>query len=229
MALFTGNSLWHLILQSDFISWLVLISLLILSIVCWTIFLYKIFINRIKQKQLKEAVALLPQIRTVDELLALHARYANTTAGYFIIRLLKQTEWYLENNTVKGIQGLTAQQASMIESQGFQLVDEIIMQEESLLPFFSTSFAISPLLGLFGTVWGLIQAFIAISEKQSADIAAIAPGIAQALTTTLAGLLVAIPAYIMFHYLSLQTRTIEQQLVQLSERCNAVINRLLVR
>lgn len=185
--------------------------------------------NRIKIKQLQEVIQQLPHIRTVDDLLALHGRYAKTTAGYFIIRLLKYAEWYLENNNVKGIQGLTHDQASMIESQGFQLVDEMIMEEEALLPFLSTSAAVSPLLGLFGTVWGLIQAFIAISEKQSADIAAIAPGIAQALTTTLAGLLVAIPAFIMFNYLSLQTRNIEQKLIQLAERCNSVINRLLVR
>ena len=78
--------------------------------------------------------------------------------------------------------------------------------EESYLPFLFTSASVSPLLGLFGTVWGLVHAFIRISEKQSADITTVAPGIAEALITTLAGLLVAVPALVMYHYLIAQIR-----------------------
>ena len=83
-------------------------------------------------------------------------------------------------------------------------VDAIVVHEESYLPFLSTSAAVAPLLGLFGTVWGLIHAFMRISEKQVADITTVAPGIAEALVTTLAGLFVAIPALIMFNYLNIQ-------------------------
>jgi biopolymer transport protein ExbB/TolQ len=74
------------------------------------------------------------------------------------------------------------------------------------------------LLGLFGTVWGLIHAFIRISEKQAADITVVAPGIAEALITTLAGLIVAIPALIMYNYLIVRVRHIETQMVQLADR-----------
>ena len=84
-------------------------------------------------------------------------------------------------------------------------------------------------MGLFGTVWGLIQAFMAIGEKQSADIAAVAPGIAQALTTTLAGLLVAIPAFVMFSYLSWQLKSLEQKLMQFADRSVLVIQKLLMQ
>ena len=67
--------------------------------------------------------------------------------------------------------------------------------------------AISPLLGLLGTVWGIINAFLGMSMSGGADLAAIAPGIAEALITTLAGLFVAIPSLFFYHALSIKLET----------------------
>ena len=108
-----------------------------------------------------------------------------------------------------------------------QTVDTLVSNEESYLAVLSTSAAVSPLLGLFGTVWGLIHAFISISEKQAADIAVVAPGIAEALVTTLAGLIVAIPALIMYNYLALRIRTIEGQIVQFADKMSFIMQQLL--
>lgn len=229
MKFLFGNALWQLILQSDFVSWVVLLILLGLSVACWTLFLYKIMAVRAKIKQIQEVLAQLPQVKRLEDLLVLHSQYAKTAAGYLIIKNLKATEWFLELNATRGEQGISKHQAESLEAGAYALVDEMVQQEEAHLPLLSTSAAVSPLLGLFGTVWGLIQAFIAIGQKQSADIAAVAPGIAQALTTTLAGLLVAIPAFIMFNYLSLQIRTFENKLLNLSERIQLLIQRVLVR
>lgn len=229
MQFFSGNALWQLVRQSDTVSWLVLFTLLIMSIACWTIFLYKIMSIRIKNRQLDEAGQRLLSVKSTEELLAVHAQYAKTAPGHFLIKMLKHAEWFLEFNALRSQQGLTQDQAETIESQSFQLVDDMVQQEESCMSFISTSAAVSPLLGLFGTVWGLIQAFIAIGEKQAADIAAVAPGIAQALTTTLAGLLVAIPAFVMYNYLSSQTRLFEQKLVDFSSTVQLLMQRLLVR
>jgi biopolymer transport protein TolQ len=87
------------------------------------------------------------------------------------------------------------------------------------LPLLSTAAAASPLLGLFGTVWGLIHAFMAIAEHHSADIAAVAPGIAEALIATLGGLVVAIPALAMYVYLHGRVKLLEQEVVELSDTC----------
>jgi biopolymer transport protein ExbB len=70
---------------------------------------------------------------------------------------------------------------------------------ESTSAALSTTASVAPLLGLFGTVWGLVHAFMNIAATQSADITAVAPGIAEALITTIAGLLVAIPALVMYN------------------------------
>ncbi len=83
------------------------------------------------------------------------------------------------------------------------------------------------MLGLFGTVWGLVHAFVSISQKQSADIATVAPGIAEALITTLAGLMVAIPALVMFVYLNTMVKDIEQKSMNLADRFILIAHRLM--
>ena len=82
-----------------------------------------------------------------------------------------------------------------------QRVEEALSQEEALIPVLATCSQAAPLIGLFGTVWGLIHAFMAIAQQRSADIAAVAPGIAEALITTMGGLVVAIPSLVLYAYL----------------------------
>ena len=66
----------------------------------------------------------------------------------------------------------------------------------------ATTASISPLIGLLGTVWGIMYSFINISSQKAASIDVVAPGIAEALITTLAGLIVAIPAMIGHNFLT---------------------------
>jgi biopolymer transport protein ExbB/TolQ len=108
-----------------------------------------------------------------------------------------------------------------------QAVDVLVANEESYLSTLSTSAAVAPLLGLFGTVWGLVHAFIRISEKQAADITVVAPGIAEALLTTLAGLMVAIPALIMYNYLVVRVRRVEHQIVQFADQISLIMQQSL--
>lgn len=96
--------------------------------------------------------------------------------------------------------------------------------EQSLLPILFASASVSPLIGLFGTVWGLVHALVSISQQQTADIATIAPGMAEALITTLAGLVVAIPALTLYHYLQSHVRQAEQQYGRLADRYLWLVN-----
>lgn len=75
-----------------------------------------------------------------------------------------------------------------------------ISQQESYLPFLATTGNISPFIGLFGTVVGVMNAFGKIGEQGSASIAVVAPGVAEALVATAAGLFAAIPAVIAYNY-----------------------------
>ena len=77
--------------------------------------------------------------------------------------------------------------------------------------FLATVTSISPFLGLLGTVWGIMIAFLDIASKGSANISVVAPGIADALITTIVGLGVAIPAAIGYNYLANRIRSILEQ------------------
>ncbi|NDD54489.1 hypothetical protein EBZ39_11550, partial [bacterium] len=67
-------------------------------------------------------------------------------------------------------------------------------------------------------IWGLIHAFIDISQEKSADIATVAPGMAEALIVTLAGLIVAIPAMLAYYYFANQLKRYEFQLAELGDK-----------
>lgn len=224
---FVGNALWHLIAQSDAICKGVLILLLVLSIISWALFFYKWIMIRKKKKEIEQAISHIDNVKTLDELLSLGYRLNNTSGGYFINKNLAFLKSVLESARANGRVGLSGDERELVREHADQVIDDAVAQEESYLPFFSATAAVSPLLGLFGTVWGLIQSLVGISQKQSADIATVAPGIAEALITTLAGIMVAIPALVMFVYLNTQLKNLEQKYVNLADRFVFVAHRLL--
>ena len=224
IRLIFGNSLWQLIRQSDIVTKIVLLILVIMSVVCWAIFFYKIILLRIKKRQMKEALDDMKHVTTMEQLLAVTSTYAKTIPGYFLSKILFTLKTLLAAQPGKS--SLNDRECEFMHNQILGTVDEMIVYEESYLSILSTTAAASPLLGLFGTVWGLVHSFVRISELQAADITTVAPGIAEALITTLTGLLVAIPVLIMYSYLSSQIRILEQSFMRLADRVAFVVQHL---
>ncbi len=81
-----------------------------------------------------------------------------------------------------------------------------------LVPFLATTGNTTPFVGLFGTVWGIMNAFHGIGQRGDASLAVVAPGISEALVATAAGLAAAIPAVIAFNYFTQKIRTIEAEM-----------------
>jgi len=221
-----GNSLWQLILQSDIVTKIVLLILVIMSIVCWAIFFYKLILLRVKKKQMKDALDDMKQVNNMDRLLAVTTSYVKTLPGYYLSKNLMFLKSLLE--VEPGKRQLNDRECEFMQNHIVQTVDEMVIQEESYLSVLSTTAAASPLLGLFGTVWGLVHSFVRISELQTADITVVAPGIAEALITTLAGLMVAIPVLVMYSYISSQIRNLEQSFMRLADRVSFVVQQLCV-
>lgn len=213
-----GNTMWHLVAQSDAMTKGVLLLLFGMSIVSWTILMYKFLLLRIKKQQLKKAVQELQHLKNFDDVLTLSAQLYATYPGHLITTALKTFKIITLKSSKAQTISLDNQERDILQQRVDQLISDMIAREERLLPFLSASAAVGPLLGLFGTVWGLVDAFISIGRHQSADIAAIAPGIAEALITTVAGLLVAIPAVLMLYYLNGQVHFIETQLYAIADR-----------
>ncbi|MBD1565488.1 protein TolQ [Vibrio sp. SA48] len=100
-------------------------------------------------------------------------------------------------------------------------VDEL----ETSLPFLATVGSISPYIGLFGTVWGIMHSFIALGEVKQATLAMVAPGIAEALIATAMGLFAAIPAVMAYNRLSNKVSKLEHNYATFSEEFHSILHR----
>jgi biopolymer transport protein TolQ len=110
------------------------------------------------------------------------------------------------------IKKLSTAQIETVRSSLERAVADQIIRLEDKMGMLSTAVSVSPLLGLFGTVWGIMMAFCAMTLHGKADINAMAPGISGALLTTVVGLIVAIPSLVGFNLL---TNTIRQMTVNM--------------
>ncbi|MGX9415811.1 protein TolQ [Vibrio sp. RC27] len=96
---------------------------------------------------------------------------------------------------------------------------------EAHLPFLATVGSISPYIGLFGTVWGIMHAFIALGAVKQATLSMVAPGIAEALVATAMGLFAAIPAVMAYNRLSNIVGKLEHNFATFSEEFHSILHR----
>ncbi|MBI2344934.1 MotA/TolQ/ExbB proton channel family protein [Candidatus Dependentiae bacterium] len=202
-----GSVIWNLIVQSDFITQLVMIILFGMSITCWAIALYKLILLRIKQNECNEILKLMRPVVNLSDLVVIAQEHKKTLPGYVLVQLLAASKQAKDVGSI-----------DILQLQAESILDDSMYYEESYTSVLNISASIATLLGLFGTVWGLIHAFVRISEKQSADIVAVAPGISEALITTIAGLFVAIPALIFSQYIATKIKTLEYNLMLIIDK-----------
>ena len=98
-----------------------------------------------------------------------------------------------------------------------------------MVPFLATTGNTAPFIGLFGTVWGIMNSFHGIGLKGSANLAVVAPGISEALVATAAGLAAAIPAVIAFNFFMSKIRVVESELQSFSADFLNIIERDILR
>ncbi|MCX5923543.1 MAG: MotA/TolQ/ExbB proton channel family protein [Candidatus Dependentiae bacterium] len=206
------NALWGLIIQSDFMTKMVMLTLFFMSIVCWAIALYKLILLKIKQDQCKNVLQQIKMCNNLPSVLQVAQDNKATLPGYILIQLLTHAKSAQEANSIE-----------LFQMQADALLDDVMYQEEAYTPVLSISASVATLLGLFGTVWGLIHAFVRISERQSADIVAVAPGISEALITTIAGLVVAIPALVFSQYIMVRAKSMEYSLMTMTDKVTMIV------
>jgi biopolymer transport protein TolQ len=99
-----------------------------------------------------------------------------------------------------------------IERAMRKAANEEVALMETYLPFLATTGSATPFIGLFGTVWGIMNAFSGIAASGSATLATVAPGIAEALIATAAGLVAAIPSVMAYNYFVNRVRTVAMRI-----------------
>jgi biopolymer transport protein TolQ len=196
MSTATDLSFLHLILNASLLVQLVMLSLVITSFVSWTM----IFNKRVMLSQAKkEADKFEGQFWELEDLSPLYKRISNSRNPATGMEKIFEAG-YKEFARLQGQKNIQAD--AIIE--GSQRAMRIAMNKEidvleTNLSFLATVGSTSPYVGLFGTVWGIMNSFRALGNVQQASIALVAPGIAEALIATAMGLFAAIPAVISYN------------------------------
>ncbi|WP_324753395.1 protein TolQ [Roseovarius sp. Pro17] len=190
-------SMWGMFAQATFVVKLVMLMLIIASFWAWAIIVQNLIMYR---KARTEAEAFDRQFWSGEPLDELFEQIGTEPDGQSQrIFASGMMEWRRSHRNDGGmIAGATAR----IDRS----MDVAIAKEsealQSGLPVLATVGSTAPFVGLFGTVWGIMHAFIGIAASQNTSLAVVAPGIAEALLATALGLLAAIPAVIFYNKLS---------------------------
>lgn len=133
------------------------------------------------------------------------------------------TEWMRSKANVADKDGLRHRLTLMLESQVAEEADAISQR----LTFLATVGSVGPFVGLFGTVWGIMNSFFQIGAQQNSSLAVVAPGISEALFATAIGLFAAIPAVIAYNRLSHTVGAYEARLQRFADKLLASLSRQL--
>jgi len=226
--IFVGNSWWQLLLQASLLSKTIVALAFAVLVVATFILFFKMWDLREKQHNLVHTRKLIQDVATFDDLLSLKASVKSTIAGTVMAKGLHIVQMLLQTHEADDVKAMTHNDVTLLQSGIEQSVEHVAFGQGEYLPFLYAAAAAAPLVGLFGTVSGLITAFVQMAAARTTDITALAPGIAEALLTTLAGLIVAIPTLIMYHYLAIRVQAVEHQLDKLGHHLAWKVKSLLV-
>ncbi|WP_414646223.1 tonB-system energizer ExbB [Bradyrhizobium sp. 2S1] len=184
---------WSMFMQADIVVKTVMIGLAFASLLTWTIWLAKGLELVAAKQQARSAALKLQRADSLDEA-ARQVETGWTRRGpvYALIQAARRENTRSANLSVEGIKERLAIALSRVEARAGRDMG----RGTGLL---ATIGATAPFVGLFGTVWGIMNSFIGISQAHTTNLAVVAPGIAEALLATAIGLIAAIPAVIIYN------------------------------
>jgi biopolymer transport protein TolQ len=204
-----GSGVLGLFVETGWVARGIVLILLGFSIVSWAMILLKYQYLRRAEKESHNFLQDFRRTKNIDELMKIaESRKFSPLSTLFI-------EGYRETQSIIRTlpdQKVTDEERPVISQEierslKITTQDEVVYMER-YLAFLGTTGTVGPLLGLFGTVWGIMDAFYGIGLKGAGDLGALAPGLAAALVNTISGLFVAIPAVIAYNYFADKIRDI---------------------
>ena len=218
----TDHSIIDLILNASLLVQLVMLILVIASIVSWTMIINK---RVVLKRAIKDAETFENQFWSVEDLSPLYTRISGSRhepsgmekifeAGFKEFARLNKQE-HIDPEAV-----LDGSQRSMRIAMNKEM-DHL----ETNLSFLATVGSTSPYVGLFGTVWGIMNSFQALGTVQQATIAMVAPGISEALVATAMGLFAAIPAVIAYNRYSYDVERLINRYDNFMEEFSSILHR----
>jgi biopolymer transport protein ExbB len=216
---------WSMFLSADVLVKAVMIGLAFASLVTWTIFIAKMIELAVAQRKLGSALGEIVDARSLAEAQFALGPKSGARSGVlsaFLAAAMREARLSAGISSDSGIKERAASSFAEIaraEARRIRLGMGLL----------ATIGATSPFVGLFGTVWGIMNSFIGISKAQTTNLAVVAPGIAEALLATAIGLVAAIPAVIIYNHFARTTKTYLEQVSRASGAAARLLSRDLDR
>lgn len=215
-------SIIDLFLQAGFLVQLIMLLLLAMSVISWAMIIKR---SQVLSAAIKDSNAFEDKFWSTQDLSRLYQdvkKRKDEISGSEEIFYCGFTEFAKLRRTA----GASSDSVMEGTSRAMRVaVAREVEELETHLPFLATVGSISPYIGLFGTVWGIMHAFIALGEVKQATLAMVAPGIAEALVATAMGLFAAIPAVMAFNRLSVRVGKLEHAYATFSEEFHSILHR----
>jgi biopolymer transport protein ExbB len=208
---------WSMFLAADIVVKVVMVGLALASLATWTIFFAK---SAELGRARRRVAGALKRLRGVSDLEGAQAALAQDRS--VVSGLLRATLHEIaQSHDLPDDEGVKERVASSFTD----LVRSDARAARHGTGLLATIGATAPFVGLFGTVWGIMNSFIGISKAQTTNLAVVAPGIAEALLATAIGLVTAIPAVIIYNHFTRSTKSY----LELVSRASGLLTRLLSR
>jgi biopolymer transport protein ExbB len=208
---------WSMFMSADILVKAVMVGLAFASLLTWTIFIAKMIELSLIQRALRAALAKIGDARSLAEAqFVLGAK--DSVLSSLLAAAMREARLSAGISSDAGIKERAA-------SSFAEIVRAEARRVRLGMGLLATIGATSPFVGLFGTVWGIMNSFIGISKSQTTNLAVVAPGIAEALLATAFGLAAAIPAVIIYNHFSRVTKGY----LELVSRSSGAAARLLSR
>jgi biopolymer transport protein TolQ len=215
-------SIWALFWQADIVVKIVMTGLLAASVWCWAIIVDKSMLYGRAKREMNRFERVFWSGQSLEELYQEMSEKANVGLGAVFVAAMKEWKRSHEQNasSFMGVQGRLDKVLDVAISRESEML-------EKRLGFLATVGSASPFIGLFGTVWGIMNAFTAISAASSTNLSVVAGPIAEALFATALGLLAAIPAVIAYNKLSGDANKMIGRLEGFADEFSTILSRQL--
>ena len=208
---------WGMFQHADIIVKLVLIGLAIASVITWTIWIAKGFELQAAKRRLRAEVATLKKARTLKDA-SDSAPKEGTLAHLLVHDALEEMRLSANSREREGIK-------ERVSFRLERLVAACGRNMSNGTGVLATIGSTAPFVGLFGTVWGIMNSFIGIAKTQTTNLAVVAPGIAEALLATALGLVAAIPAVVIYNVFARSITGYKAQVADASAQVLLLVSR----
>lgn len=197
LSILSEMNILKLIAEAGYVVKAVILVLVLFSVFSWAVIIFKRRVLRSAASQSNKFLASFRRSKNLAEVNEAAKKYRASPLSSLFQSGFKELIYLTRSNPQSG---LTPGKLERLNRALIKAANAEIARMESMMSFLATTGSVTPFIGLFGTVWGIMDSFHRIGIERSAGLVTVAPGIAEALIATAAGLFAAVPAVIAYNH-----------------------------